>query len=68
MLLHVLLLSDVRGPAPVAQTLYCETDESRAARLKLAAERKEIFDAGAAPDSKPSRRDRDTLDRLRGRA
>src|SRR5215831_18088492 len=36
----VLLLSEVRGPAPVAQTLYEETPESRAARLKAAEERK----------------------------
>src|ERR1700751_4839502 len=37
---EVLLLSDVRGPAPVAQTLYRETDASRQQRLKVAAERK----------------------------
>src|SRR3546814_2055098 len=28
----VVLLSDQRGPAPVAQTLYAETEESRLAR------------------------------------
>ena len=33
---EVLLLSEMRGPAPVAQTLYRETDASRAARQKLA--------------------------------
>jgi ribosome-associated heat shock protein Hsp15 len=36
---HVLIvraLSDRRGPAAVAQTLYAETDESRAARERLA--------------------------------
>jgi len=33
---EVLLLSEVRGPASVAQTLYRETEESRAARLKAA--------------------------------
>ena len=37
---EVLLLSEVRGPASVAQTLYRETEESRAARLKAAEERK----------------------------
>ena len=37
---EVLLLSEMRGPAAVAQTLYRETDESKEARLKLAAERK----------------------------
>ena len=30
----VLLLSEVRGPASVAQTLYRETEESKQARLK----------------------------------
>src|ERR1700748_1556899 len=37
---EVLLLSEVRGPAAVAQTLYRETDPSRESRLKLATERK----------------------------
>src|ERR1043166_2123693 len=37
---EVLLLSEVRGPASVAQTLYRETEESRALRLKAAEERK----------------------------
>src|SRR3982074_3000877 len=36
----VLLLSEVRGPASAAQTLYRETEESKEARLKAAAERK----------------------------
>src|ERR1700684_3716323 len=37
---EVLLLSDVRGPAAVAQTLYLETEASRALRAQLAEERK----------------------------
>ena len=40
---HVIVvkgLSDVRGPASVAATLYAETDESRARRTVLAAEMK----------------------------
>src|SRR5436305_12159232 len=36
--LEVLALSDVRGPASAAQTLYRETDESRDRRLKVAAD------------------------------
>src|SRR5580692_5789313 len=36
----VLALSDMRGPAAVAQTLYQETAASRELRLKLAQERK----------------------------
>src|ERR1700723_929758 len=37
---EVLLLSEVRGPASVAQTLYRETDASRALRARVAEERK----------------------------
>src|SRR4249920_1037826 len=37
---EILLLSDIRGPATVAQTLYRETEASRELRLKLAKERK----------------------------
>jgi ribosome-associated heat shock protein Hsp15 len=37
---EVRLLSEVRGPASVAQTLYRETEESREWRLKVAEERK----------------------------
>jgi ribosome-associated heat shock protein Hsp15 len=65
---EVLLLSDVRGPAAVAQTLYRETEASRALRLQLAEERKAMprFDALSA--GKPSKRNRRVLNRLRGRA
>src|SRR5438309_7364913 len=37
---EVLLLSDIRGPARVAQTLYRETEASREQRVKVAQERK----------------------------
>src|SRR5438067_11955167 len=46
---EVLKLSDVRGPATVAQTLYRETDESRELRLKLAADRKTMQNCSPAP-------------------
>jgi ribosome-associated heat shock protein Hsp15 len=64
---EVLILSEMRGPAAIAQTLYHETEASQAARLKVAAERKEMphFDAFRA--GKPSKRNRRDLDRLRGR-
>ena len=55
---EVLALSEVRGPASVAQTLYRETDESRELRLKLAAERKATRNFSPAPESRPSKRDR----------
>ena len=64
---EVLLLSDVRGPAPVAQTLYRETDASRELRLKLAAGRRAMPLVAVVPRGKPAKRDRRALERLRGR-
>ncbi|MGA2739111.1 MAG: RNA-binding S4 domain-containing protein [Bryobacteraceae bacterium] len=66
--LEVLLLSDMRGPGAVAQTLYRETEESRAQRLKLAEERRAMPPVEAFREGKPSKRDRRKIDRLRGRA
>ena len=66
-LVEVLLLSEVRGPAAVAQTLYRETEESRQLRLKIAEERKEMLRMGAVTEGKPSKRDRQELNRIRGR-
>ncbi len=54
----VLLLSEVRGPASVAQTLYQETAASRERRIKLAEERKALKDFAPAPQGRPSKRDR----------
>ena len=65
---EVLLLSDVRGPASVAQTLYRETEASRELRQKLAAERKAMLHFETSPQGKPSKRDRREIIRLRGRA
>ena len=60
-------LSEIRGPAAVAQTLYQETDVSRELRLKLAEERRAAMQQGLLHEGKPSRRDRQQLNRLRGR-
>ena len=65
--LEVLLLSEVRGPAAVAQTLYRETEASREARLKAAEERKAMPRWDEFGEGKPSKRDRRVIDRLRGR-
>jgi ribosome-associated heat shock protein Hsp15 len=65
---EVLLLSEVRGPASVAQTLYCETEVSREARLKLAAERKAMKQFEQLPSGRPSKRDRRKIIQFRGRA
>ncbi len=67
-LVEVLLLSATRGPAAVAQTLFRETEASRTERARQAAERKALHDSGAVPESRPSKRDRTQLNRLRGRS
>ncbi len=65
---EVLLLSEMRGPASVAQTLYRETEASRELRLKLAAERKAMKQFEESPTSRPSKRDRRRIIQFRGRA
>src|SRR6202453_169670 len=65
--MEVLLLSEMRGPAAVAQTLYRETEASRALRLQLVEERKAMPRFEALTAGKPSKRNRRALDRLRGR-
>jgi ribosome-associated heat shock protein Hsp15 len=65
---EVLLLSEVRGPASVAQTLYRETEASRELRLKVAAERKATKQFEQLPAGKPSKRDRRKIIQFRGRA
>ena len=64
---EVLLLSEMRGPAAIAQTLYRETEASRAARLLLAEERKAMPHFEAMREGRPSKRDRRDLNRFRGR-
>ena len=65
---EVVLLSDVRGPASIAQTLYHETEASRELRLKVAAERKAMRQFEQLPAGKPSKRDRKKIIQFRGRA
>lgn len=65
---EVLLLSEIRGPAVIAQTLYRETEASRESRLRLAEERRTMPHYEAAREGKPSKRDRRELNRLKGRA
>lgn len=62
---EVLQLSDVRGPASVAQTLYRETELSRELRSKIAAERKAMMHFNPAPSARPSKRDRRRILRFR---
>ena len=56
--MEVLALSDTRGPAPVAQALYRETETSREARQKVAEQRKLMRQFEPAPATRPSKRDR----------
>jgi len=65
---EVLLLSEARGPASVAQTLYRETELSRELRLKVAAERKAMKLFEELPAGRPSKRDRRKIIQFRGRA
>jgi ribosome-associated heat shock protein Hsp15 len=64
---EVLLLSEVRGPASVAQTLYRETEASRELRQKVAAERKAMRQFEDLPATRPSKRDRRRIIQFRGR-
>ena len=65
---EVLLLSEVRGPASIAQTLYRETEASRELRLKVTAERKAMRQFEELPAGRPSKRDRRKIIQFRGRA
>lgn len=55
---QVLGVSDTRGPAPVAQALYQESDESRTRRAQQRAERVAMRDGYRAPEHKPDKRAR----------
>ena len=62
----VLLLSEIRGPAAVAQTLYHETEAGRELRRRRVEERKAMGPFEAA-EGRPSKRDRRRINRARGR-
>jgi ribosome-associated heat shock protein Hsp15 len=66
--IDVLGVSHIRGPASVAQTLYRETEASREARLRVAAERKAIEQYAPLPMHRPSKRDRRRIIQFRDRA
>lgn len=61
----VMALSGVRGPAPVARTLYQETPESMAARERAAERRRFEREPAAGLQGRPSKRDRRELSRIR---
>jgi len=66
--LNVLGLSEMRGPAAVAQTLYAETEESKQARQQLAEQRKLTPRIEALHEGKISKRDRRRFNWIRGKA
>jgi ribosome-associated heat shock protein Hsp15 len=58
-------LSDKRGPAAVARTLYAETPESAKAREEQALQRRLARPLGAELGERPTKQDRRRLDALR---
>ena len=65
--IQVLALSEMRGPAAQAQTLYAETEASKEARARVAAERKAMQEFAPIPTHRPSKRDRRHIIQFRGR-
>jgi len=59
-------LSGVRGPAPVAQRLYEETEESRRRRAEAAERRRLAREPALDIKGRPTKRDARVLRRLRG--
>jgi len=58
-------VADKRGPASVAQTLYEETEDSRAARERAASERRLAAPLGADLGARPTKQARRRLEALR---
>ena len=63
----VLGMSEMRGPASVAQTLYAETETSRAQRALVAEQRRLEPQMTALSGGRPTKKDRRDLARLRDR-
>jgi ribosome-associated heat shock protein Hsp15 len=63
---NVLGICEVRGPAPIAQTLYAETDSGREKRVAESERRKTYREPAAALQGRPTKRDRRIIDKLSG--
>jgi ribosome-associated heat shock protein Hsp15 len=61
----VRVLSEVRGPAPVAATLYQETEGSRKTREEMQAQVKAAQSASSYERGRPTKKDRRDIERLR---
>ncbi|MBA3555967.1 MAG: RNA-binding protein [Gemmatimonadales bacterium] len=66
-LIVVRALSERRGPASEAATLYEETPASREAREKLALQLKSVHSAFVPDRGRPTKKDRREINRLKGR-
>jgi ribosome-associated heat shock protein Hsp15 len=64
---EVLVLSQQRGPATVAQTLYRETEASIELRRKAAEERRLLGPMYTASSTRPSKRDRRLIHSFSGK-
>ena len=64
--IEVLELSEMRGPAAVAQKLYRETEASREARMKATEERRAMQEFAPIPTRRPTKRDRRRIIQFRG--
>ena len=63
---NVLGICEVRGPAPIAQTLYAETDSGREKRVAENERSKTYREPAAALQGRPTKRDRRIIDKLSG--
>ena len=61
----VVALSEQRGPAPAARTLYLEDEESRTRREQEIAKRRHRLEPAMARKGRPTKRDRRDLERWR---
>lgn len=59
-------ICEVRGPAPIAQSLYAETDAGREKRVAEAERRKTYREPTALLQGRPTKRDRRIIDKLSG--
>jgi ribosome-associated heat shock protein Hsp15 len=61
--IEVVRLSSQRGPAPIARTLYSESEESRAKRALEVEKRRRFNEPATTLQGRPTKRDRRVLDR-----
>jgi ribosome-associated heat shock protein Hsp15 len=61
--IEVRQLSDQRGPAPIARTLYEESEESREKRALEVEKRRRFNEPASTIQGRPTKRDRRILDR-----